>query len=87
MYKSELFTCWQEGLMPRDVLLGKKQKPKKNSPGDVAMALTMSGWVNSGRERKMHFLSPQIGSETMTRQNENWIRNDEMTKCKLNKVQ
>ena len=52
MYKSELFTCWQEGLMPRDVLLGKKQKLKKNSPGDVAMALTISGWVNSVRERK-----------------------------------
>ena len=53
MYKSELFICWQEGLMPRarDVLFGKK-KTKKNSPGDVAMALTISGWVNSVRERK-----------------------------------
>ena len=76
MYKSELFTCWQEGFMPRDVLLGKKTKKKNNCPGDVAMALTMSGWVNSGRERKNALLVST-----------NWIRNNDKTKCKLDQKQ
>ena len=56
--------CWPEN------------KEKKSSPGDVAMALTMSGWVNSGRERKNALLVPP-----------NWIRNNDKTKCKLNEKQ
>ena len=87
MYKSELFTCWQEGLMPRDVLLGKKQKRKMIVPEMSQWPLQCPDGSILAERGKMHFSSPQIGSETMTRQNENWIRNDEMTKCKLNKDQ
>ena len=61
---SDTRCCWLEN------------KEKKNSLGDVAMALTMSGWVNSGRERKNALLVPA-----------NWIRNNDKTKCKLNEKQ
>ena len=59
--------------MPRDVLYGEKQKRKRILP-------EMSQWpmANSGRERKMHFSSPKIGSEIMTRKYANWMRNNDM---------